>query len=169
LDERNSKPSAPADEAAPARPVNRFGGPDPSTFASSSLWDPVIPSAEVPNEWAPSPSRSPSAPPVPVHEPSPLFRADKPDPAGVADSGDQSTEADLDEEPDPRAEQDEPEGPGEFGWPEFDRTPRADGGSRESGGRSAGSAVRSAGGDAGSDRPPRPDRREGHERSHEPA
>jgi hypothetical protein len=78
--------------------------------------------------------------------------------------------ADADDEPDPRADRDE--GSEEFGWPEFEQASTAGGSARGSARPVVGPADRPAGGVAGSGRPPdssQPGRREGHERSHEPA
>jgi hypothetical protein len=101
--------------------VNRFGGPDPRTFESSSLWDPVTPTGEGPNTWLPStptpkpattrppaapPPSTPSAgePPSVAGRPGPSATPE-PTPTGSASSG---------------SDPDETAGDDGFGWPEFE-------------------------------------------------
>ena len=55
-------PAAPARPELPAsRPTNRFGGPDPESFASSALWDPVTPEEDGANHWLPAAQPPPPA------------------------------------------------------------------------------------------------------------
>jgi hypothetical protein len=54
-----------------SRPVNRFGGPDPSTFASSDLWEPVVKAPTAPDDWTPTEQHAPPE----ASKPSPLFES----------------------------------------------------------------------------------------------
>jgi hypothetical protein len=107
-----------------SRPANRFGGPDPATFASSDLWEPVIKSAEPQDDWKPAPRNAPA----PTSKASPLF-------VSPHESADQNPEPPAPEEPSqeaaapaeepPTQERSEPDEPADgdedaFVWPEFD-------------------------------------------------
>jgi hypothetical protein len=173
------------------RPVNRFSGPDPTTFASSALWDPVIPAGDGVNRWLPA------APSAPLGSPATAGEDERPrdEPVEPHDQSVERTQEVVPErvEPDGRrvddsvertqevvAERVEPDGrrvddEDEFCWPEFDESstvafrppdepePGVEPDQDEPG-QHDGAEHSDASRDDSS-----PDRRDDHERSHEPA
>lgn len=113
------------EQPSQSRPVNRFGGPDPATFASSDLWEPVVKAPAAPDDWKPTEQHAPSE----VSKPSPLFEspheAAGPEPAAPrqAAASEGATQAVRQvAQPAQRSEAEEPaaDADDELVWPEFD-------------------------------------------------
>ncbi|WP_156934802.1 hypothetical protein [Pseudonocardia spinosispora] len=124
--EQTSVASAPAEpkstsDSGASRPVNRFGGPDPATFASSELWAPVTPASDGPDKWLPAAAAGSERPSSP-DEGTPRSESRQ----GTGEPDDQPAPAQpavpVDEQEPEDADAEREDGDEEFGWPEFEQS-----------------------------------------------